>query len=247
MSFDIEGKTGLITGANRGIGAAILESCINHGAKKIYAAVRKLDSVTPLIEQFGEKVVAIEIDLNQPETITKAAGVANDVEFVVNNAGILNTATPLADDAIDAFQQEIEVNVYGLMRMAQAFAHVLKSNGGGAFIQLNSVASLKCFTGFATYSASKAAAYSITQGLRDQLGEQGTQVLSIHPGPISTEMADDAGIGEMAEPASLVGEGMIIALRNRDFHFFPDSMAKKVEAAYKFFAANVVEANLMEG
>ena len=201
MSFDIDGKVALVTGANRGIGKAILESLLQHGASKVYAGVRKLDSAAPLVEQHGDQVVPLHIDLNAPETITAAAQTADDVQLVVNNAGVLRTATPLADDAIDALQFEIDINVIGLIRMAQAFAPVLKSNGGGAFAQLNSVASMKCFADFATYSASKAASYSITQGLREQLDGQGTAVLSVHPGPIATDMADAAGIGDIAEPA----------------------------------------------
>ena len=104
-------------------------------------------------------------------------------------------------------------------------------NGGGAFVQLNSVVSMKCFSNIATYSASKAAAYSITQALREVLGQQGTAVLSVHPGPISTDMAADAGVGEIGEPPSLVSEGIVAALRAGDFHLFPDSMAKGLRKA----------------
>lgn len=246
MSFDIQGKTALVTGANRGIGKTIVETFIQQGAAKVYAAVRTLDSAAPLVQAYGDKVVPIQIDLGNPGTITQAAEQATDVQVVVNNAGILLTATPLAGDAIESLQQEIDVNVFGLIRMAQAFAGVLKANGGGAFVQLNSVASLKAFPDFATYSASKAASYSITQALRDLLGEQGTAVLSVHPGPIATDMADAAGIAEMAEPASLVSEGIVAALKAGDFHLFPDSLAKQFGGAYQSFAENIVEASLME-
>jgi short-subunit dehydrogenase len=105
---------------------------------------------------------------------------------------------------------------------------------------------MKCFVGFSTYCASKAAAYSITQALRELLGDQGTQVLSVHPGPIATDMADSAGFGEMAEPTSLVSEGIIAALKAGDFHLFPDTLAKQIGDAYQSFAKNIVEANIME-
>ena len=131
--------------------------------------------------------------------------------------------------------------------MAQAFAPVLKANGGGAFVQLNSVASMKNFADFATYSASKAAAYSITQALRELLGQQGTAVLSVHPGPIATDMSDAAGMSEIAEPPSLVAEGIVAALKAGDFHLFPDSMAKQFGDAYQSFAENIVEADQSEG
>lgn len=247
MSFDVKDKVALVTGANRGIGKAIVDSLIAAGVSKVYAAVRNPDSAGSLVESYGDKVVAIEVDLSKPETITKAATVATDVDLVINNAGILRNATPLSANAIELFKEELEVNVYGLIHMAQDFAPVLKNNGGGAFVQLNSVASMKNFSDFATYSASKAAAYSITQGLREKLEDQATQVVSVHPGPIDTDMAHDAGLGDMGQPASLVGDSIVAALKAGEFHAFPDDMAKQIGDQYKNFATNIVEVNLMEG
>lgn len=247
MSYDIAGKVVLITGANRGIGRAIADSFIDHDAAKVYAAVRTLDSAAPLVEKHGDKIVPIRIDLSDAESIRSAAAAARDTEVVINNAGVLATSSPLAEDAFESLAYEMDVNVYGLMRMAQAFAPVLKANGGGVFAQLNSVASMKSFPDFSTYCASKAAAYSMTQALRETLAEQGTVVVSVHPGPIATDMGDSAGLTEIAEPASLVADGIIAALRDGDFHVFPDSMAKQLGSAYAGFAQNVVEANAQEG
>jgi len=242
MVFDVRGKVALVTGANRGIGKAIVETLLDRGAAKVYAAVRDASSATPLVEAHGEKVVPVRIDLNEPATITEAAAAAGDVQLVVNNAGILKTASALDPKAIEALQAEIEVNVYGLIRMAQAFAPVLKESGGGAFVQLNSIASLKCFPDFTTYCASKAAAYLVTQGLKDLLAEQGTAVLSVHPGPIDTDMAHAAGMGDMADSPEKVAVGMVDALSAGKFHLFPDTMAEQIGSAYASFAENVVEA-----
>lgn len=246
MTSSIENKTVLVTGANRGIGKAILEGALQHGASRVYAAVRNPASVQSLIDEYGDKVVAIQVDLQNPDSIRNAATVASDVDVVINNAGVLKTADPLSEDAIEAFEFEASVNVLGLLRMAQAFAPVLKANGGGAFVQLNSVASLKSFADFATYSASKAASYSITQGLREKLAEQNTQVVSVHPGPIATDMADNAGLTEIAEPPSLVADAIFDAIEEGRFHAFPDSMAKQFGAAYQSFAESIVEADITE-
>ncbi|MDD2739524.1 MAG: SDR family oxidoreductase [Methylomonas lenta] len=237
----------LVTGANRGIGKSIVEEFLRAGARKIYAAARNPELLDVLTAAHGDRIVPLRIDLNDPDSITAAAQKATDVEIVINNAGMANVANPLASNAVAALQEEMKVNVYGLMRMAQAFAPVLKKNGGGAFAQLNSIASMKCFSDFATYSASKAASYSITQALREILQAQGTRVVSVHPGPIATDMANGLGIGEIAEPTELVPQAIIAALASGDFHAFPDTMAKQVGAAYQDFATNIVEANLMEG
>ena len=247
MSYEIKNNVALVTGANRGIGKAILEGLLARGAAKVYAAVRNVASADALVQQYGDKVVPIELDLARPETIEAAAEAASDVTLVVNNAGVLKNATALADDAIEALQFEVDVNVFGLIRVAQAFAPVLKKNGGGAFAQLNSVASLTNFPDFATYSASKAASYSITQGLHALLKNDGIHVVSVHPGPIATDMAHDAGLGEIAEPPSLVADAIALALESGEFHAFPDTMAKQIGEAYQSFAQNVVEADLSEG
>jgi NAD(P)-dependent dehydrogenase (short-subunit alcohol dehydrogenase family) len=246
MSFEVKGSIALVTGANRGIGKAIVEGLLARGAAKVYAAVRDPASTGDLVRDYGSRVVPIELDLTRPETITAAAKAAADVTLVVNNAGVLRNATPLSEDALEALEFELDVNVYGLIRVAQAFAPILKHHGGGAFVQLNSVVSLKNFPAFATYSASKAASYSITQALRSLLGNDGIQVVSVHPGPIATDMGREAGLEDIAEPPSLVADAIVDALATGAFHAFPDSMAKQLGTAYASFAENVIEVEMAE-
>lgn len=243
MTVTIENSIVLVTGANRGIGKAIVDSFIEHGASKVYAAVRNPSSADPLKDVHGEKVVVLQMDMKEPETIASLAERASDTTIAINNAGILRHAKPLDEKAIELFSEEIEVNVYGLLRFARAVAPVLKQNDGGALVQINSVASLKSFPDFSSYCASKAAAYSFTQALHSQLVEQGTHVLSVHPGPIATDMATEAGLEEIAEPPSVVAEGIITALKEGSYHLFPDSMAREMWQAYQSFASNVVEAD----
>ena len=240
MTYEISNKNTLVTGANRGIGKAIVESFLEHGASKVYAGVRTLGKAEALVVEFGEKVVPVEIDYDKPASIKAAAKTADDVQVVVSNAGVLIGAGVMNEDVIEQFQTELNINVYGLIRMAQAFAPVLKRNGGGAFVQINSIASLSSFPR-ATYPASKAASYSFTQAIRHVFEEQGTAVLSVHPGPIATDMAAASGL-EDTDPPHVVSEGIVEALREGNFHLFPDRMAKDFEKAYHNFAEGIIEA-----
>ncbi len=168
------------------------------------------------------------------------------MEVVVNNAAVFKACTPFDASSLDALELGMQINVFGLMRMAQAFAPILRKNGGGAFVQINSIASLKCSSSFATHSATKAASYSITQALRDLLNQQGTAVLSVHPGLIATDMSSAAGLSANAEPPSVVAEGIIAALQSGVFHLFPDDMAQRIGSAYHSFAQDIIESEFAE-
>ena len=242
----IEGKAVLVTGANRGIGKAIVDGLVDAGASKVYAAVRNIESAKPLVEQHGDHIVPIAFDLGDESIINEAAAAASDASVVICNAGVLRTATVFSDDVYDALRFELDANLFGLIRTARAFAPVLKANGGGALVQLNSVVSVKCFPDFTTYCASKAAAYAVTQALKFQLAEQGTQVVSVHPGPIATDMGNDAGLADIAQPPSVVADAILEAFRTGEFHVWPDEMAKQIGGASESFAQNVVEADFSE-
>ncbi len=241
MSHALTGKTALITGANRGIGKQILVDFIEAGAAKVYAAVRDITSVAGLQEKYGDQVQAIAIDLSKPESVYAVAEHATDVDIVVNNGGVLSSTLPFAEDTIKRLDFELQINFYGWLHVARAFAPVLKNNGGGALVQLNSVSSLRSNTKYSTYAVSKAAAYSITQAIRDELQLQGTQVISVHPGPIKTDMAAEAEIPEeLLDPPSMVSDGIIQALENGEFHVMPGAMAEALWQEYQHYAENVI-------
>ncbi|MEM7397909.1 MAG: SDR family oxidoreductase [Pseudomonadota bacterium] len=244
MSISVEDRVALVTGANRGIGKAIVEAFIENGAKKVYLAVRNPESTKALEDEFGDKVVTLQVDMSDADSIRRLSEAAPDVDIVVNNAGVLSVTSALDEDVEATLTRELDVNVFGLLRVANAFASTLEKNKG-ALVQLNSVASIKSFPGVPTYSASKAASYSLTQALRHELGQKGVNVLSVHPGPIATDMAAEAGLEETS-PVSSVSEGIVSALAAGDFHLFPDSFAKQYEAAYEGFSNEIVMSDASE-
>ena len=241
MNSPVQDQTILITGANRGIGKAMVEVFLKHGARKVYAGVRELDSALPLMEAHGDQVQALQLDLLDPASIEAAAIAAKDVDMVINNAAVLENCSPLDSEAQQLWHEQSKVNVDGLLHMAQVFAPVLKANGGGTFIQINSSAAMRCSARFAIYAATKAAAYLICQGLKEQFAEQNTRMLSVHPGPILTDMAIKAKIADDADPPEVVPEAILEALKGDDFLVFAGSTATEVGKAYAPFAEAYIE------
>ena len=240
--IDVKNKIVLVTGANRGIGLALVEGFLAAGASKVYSAVRRLHSVDDLVKKHtGGEIVPIYIDIGKPETIHQAAVTANDVDIVVCNAGILDLVEPLSKDFSESLQKQFDLNVFGLVHMSQAFSPILEAKGcgGTGLVQINSTSSLRCpgpkFTG---YAASKAAAFAITQGLRASLTN--TLVVSVHPGPIATDMVDQFNARHRSEPASQVADAVIQALSEGQFLVYTDTFSKNMGTEYQNFAEKVV-------
>ena len=178
----VAGSISLVTGANRGLGLAFAKALVERGAAKVYAAARNTKAVTL------KGVVPLKLDVTSQQDVVAAARAAGDVSLLVNNAGIARPGGFLADEAVEAAREQFEVNFVGPLRMARAFAPVLAKNGGGAIINVLSVASWMNGPGLATYGASKSAAWALTNGLRHELRAQGTQVTGLHMGFVDTDL-----------------------------------------------------------
>lgn len=180
--MQLQNATVLVTGANRGLGLAFARHALAQGARKVYAGSRDPGAIAL------PGVVPIALDVNNPSQVAAAAADCGDVTLVINNAGIATTGGLLGADSIDATRRMLETNVFGLLRVSQAFAPVLGRNGGGALLNVLSVSSWLSAPVLAGYAVSKAAAWSVTNGLRNELREQGTQVLGLHVGFIDTDL-----------------------------------------------------------
>lgn len=179
----IENAVVLVTGANRGIGLAFVRELLARGARKVYAAARDPSTITP---QPG--VQALRLDVNNPEDVAAAAALASDVTLVINNAGIAQPGGFMAVDSEEVMRRIFETNVFGVLRVSKAFAPVLRANGGGALLNVLSVASWVNGGELAAYSASKSAAWSLTNALRHELVAQKTQVLGLHMAYVDTDL-----------------------------------------------------------
>lgn len=232
MGFRIAGTTALVTGANRGIGRAIVEALVQSGAARVYATARHIDDLAPLIARHGEQVVTLQLDVTSRDDIAAALARASDVRLLINNAGLAAHAGGAFTDTewLTAGRQEMEVNFFGTFAVTQAFAPVLKANGGGAIVNLGSVASLANFPLFVAYSASKAATHSLTQASRMLLKAQGTQVFGVYPGPIDTRMAEAVPFAKTS-PAD-AARAIVAGIEAGTEDIFPDPMSQSMGGTY---------------
>ena len=220
--MNVEGAAALVTGANRGLGAAIAQAFLDAGAT-VYGAARDNRSIT------NRDVIPIRLDVTSDDDIADAARTRGDVSIVVNNAGILRSSTSLAAGAVDAARAEMETNFIGPMRMARAFAPVLRDNGGGALVNVLSVLSFMSMPQGATYSASKAAAWSLTNALRIELRRQGTLVVAVHAGFIDTDMAAAVSAAKIS-PQSVAAQ-IVAAIEADAEEVLADPTSEAVKAA----------------
>jgi NAD(P)-dependent dehydrogenase (short-subunit alcohol dehydrogenase family) len=227
MSFVTTGTVAFVTGANRGIGRALVDALLARGAAKVYAGARRPETLAPLVAASGGRVVAVKLDVTRPYEVQAAAAHASDVTLLVNNAGVVAQFGGAFTDAawLGAAREEYEVNVLGALAVSQAFAPILAGNGGGTLVNVSSVAGLVALDVVTSYSASKAALHSVTQATRKSLKGQGTYVAGVYPGPIDTDMAKPFELAK-ATPAA-TADAILDGLEAGDEEIFPDPLSQQ--------------------
>jgi len=188
----LDKATVFITGANRGLGLAFARAALARGARKVYAAARDPASVTL------PGVVPIKLDVTQPDGIAAAARACGDVTLLINNAGIAATGGFLGADAMATAQRHLDTNFFGPLRLTQAFAPLLAANGGGAILNVLSIASWINGPLLGNYGMSKSAAWAMTNDTRIELAAQNTQVLALHVGFIDTDLTNGFDVPKAA-------------------------------------------------
>lgn len=222
--MELNGAVVLITGANGGIGRATVRALVDAGASKVYAATRVAGADVGVTDA---RVVPVQLDVTSTVDIARAAAQCTDVTVLINNAGINHNA-PVIGSASDLARQEVEVNYLGNLAVTRAFVPILAANGGGAIVNVLSILSRVNHPGMATYCASKAALYSVTQALRAQLRGQGTFVCAFMPGAVDTRLTAHLPIPKMTTDETAAT--LVDALRNNIEDAYPGDMAGGVAA-----------------
>lgn len=179
----IEGATALVTGANRGLGRVMARMLVERGARRVYGGARDPREVAE------PGVVPVRLDVTDPGQVAAAAETCADLTLLVNNAGVLTDSPLLAAPDLAAARTEMEVNYFGTLAMCRAFAPLLVGNAPGAIVNVLSIASWFTNPAMGSYSASKAAAWAMTNGVREELRDTGVLVVGVHCGYIDTDMA----------------------------------------------------------
>ena len=215
----------LVTGANRGLGKAFVEELLNRGAAGVYAAARNPDT----IDVNDGRVIPIRLNITNPDDVCDAVSRCGDVAVLINNAGAMLRTPLLAAPDLSAARSEMETNYFGTLAMCRAFAPVLARNGGGALVNVLSVASWFASPFNGSYCASKSAEWALTNAIRAELRAQRTLVVAVHAGWIDTDMA--ANVAETKVSPSDVAAQTLVAVQRGDEQVLTDDSTRHVKAS----------------
>jgi NAD(P)-dependent dehydrogenase (short-subunit alcohol dehydrogenase family) len=227
--MNITNKTVLITGANRGIGRALVYEALQRRVKRVYAGTRGALSIT------DERVISLALDVTSASQIAQAADAVGAVDVLINNAGIVIYGD---FNNLDSIEQHLAVNVFGALNVTRAFLPQLRS-AKGAIVNHLSLAALASVPIMPAYSISKAAALNMTQALRAFLAGQGVTVHGVILGPVDTDMSRDLEIPK-ATPES-VARGIFDGLEEGDEDIFPDPASMSIADSWRAGVAKALE------
>lgn len=220
--MSLKNKVVLVSGANRGIGAAIVKELLKTDVEKIYATARR----TASLPDFGDaRAVPLQLDIADQSSIEQAAAMAKDVDILVNNAAIL-AVTDFITTPLDELDTEMRTNFYGTLRVTRAFMPALLAEAG-TIVNIVSVSGLVATPPASAYAASKAALHSLTQTLRMTLKKSGIKVIGVYPGPVDTDMAKDIPL-EKTSPEH-VAANIVKGIAGGETYIFPDATAVQLQ------------------
>jgi NAD(P)-dependent dehydrogenase (short-subunit alcohol dehydrogenase family) len=223
--MNLTGSVALVTGANRGLGARLVAELLSAGAAKVYATARTPGAVAGA----DPRVQTLALDITDPASVTAAAAAAPDVTVLVNNAGVLAVGSALDGD-LDSFERDLRTNYLGSLRVTRAFVPALSRNAPAAVVNVLTLIALAPVGPMAGYSASKAAAHSMTQALRAELRDRGITVLGAYPGGIDTDMLAGVEIDKAAP--EVVAQRIVAGLAAGETVVFPDDVSAGAGPVY---------------
>lgn len=226
--MEIKDSVALVTGGNRGIGEAFVRAFLAAGARKVYVGTRQIENARHLVEADPERVVAIELDVTNPEHVARAARQCGDVSILVNNAGMFRMKTLIGAEDLSAAREEMETNYFAPLALCRAFAPVLARHPKSAIANVLSAGGIVAVPGMGGYSPSKFAARAMSTCVRAELAGQNTSVTALIVGSVDTRMASH--VEGYKEPPSAIAEAGLAAIAKGADEVDTDFMAIDVRA-----------------
>ncbi len=221
--MQIKGAVALVTGANRGLGQAYARALVQRGAHTVYAGARHPEDVS------DPDVTPLKLDITSPEQVADAVRGCGELTLLINNAAEARLSPLIGTGSLEDAREQMETNYFGTLAMCQAFAPVLARNGGGALVNMCSIISFFNRPSIGSCCASKAALWSITNGIRIELRPQGTLVLGVHAGFIDTRLAVGFD-GPKHAPADIAAQ-VLDAIEAGQEELLADEQTRNMKAA----------------
>ncbi|PKB15219.1 SDR family NAD(P)-dependent oxidoreductase [Flavobacterium sp. 5] len=223
--MNLKNKTILITGADGGIGTALIEELTTKNIHKIYATGLNLEILKLKFGKFGDKVVPLELDITNSESIKNCASKCSDTEILINNAGVEYKIPFLEDKAVQSALFEMKVNYIGVIEMINNFLPNLKKQQNANIVNILSIGSLVVIKRLGTYCASKTATHILTETIREELSEIGIKVTAVYMGYVNTRMTPEETKTTKSEPKDIAKE-ICIGIENGEERIYPDQVTK---------------------
>lgn len=221
----LNNSTILITGADGGIGKALVDECLNQGAKKIYATGLSLDQLNATFSNY-DKVFPVELDVTDAERIKACSKTCADANIIINNAGVEFKVPFIAEKSSQAALFEMKVNYIALIDMINSFVPNLEKLEHAAIVNILSMGALVVVKRLGTYCASKTASHILTETIREELEAKNIKVLAAYMGYVNTNMVPEDTETEKVSP-EFIAKGICDGINNNDNHIIPDATTKE--------------------
>ncbi|MES2934900.1 MAG: SDR family oxidoreductase [Pseudomonadota bacterium] len=225
----IQGSHVLVTGANRGIGKALVEALLERGATKVYASSRDLANLAPFAND-NDRVVPVELDVTDADSIAAAVSRIPQLDLLINNAGTATGMSYTAPESLAVAQNEMATHYFGTLLLSKALLAPLKQSANAGIINISSIAGIANFKQLGPYSASKAAVHFLTQGLRAELEADDISVLGVYPGPVDTRLAPSPDIPKSSTRD--VAQAILDAYEEGQEDAYPDPFSQNIIALF---------------